>query len=58
MAEKTDIKAETARFENELFGQELLFEAEKKPIAQVLRENPYILGLACVCVLIVERTHI
>jgi hypothetical protein len=47
MAEK-DLKAETARFENEELVGELLFETDKKPVTQVLRENPYVLGLACV----------
>jgi hypothetical protein len=51
MAEK-DMKPETTRFEDEHLVGELLFETEKKPIAQVLRENPYVLGLACVSLLI------
>lgn len=46
------MKPETTRFEDEHLAGELLFETEKKPIAQVLRENPYVLGLACVSLLI------
>ncbi|KIW01441.1 uncharacterized protein PV09_07199 [Verruconis gallopava] len=47
MAEKLDLKAETARLEDEQLAGQMLFETEKKPIKQVLRENPYVLGLAC-----------
>lgn len=43
---KNDLKADTAKLEDEHLAEELLFTHDKKPVRQVLRENPYILGLA------------
>jgi hypothetical protein len=43
---KHDLKADAARLEDAHLAKELLFGHEKKPVRQVLRENPYILGLA------------
>jgi MFS family permease len=46
MDEKSDLKAEAAKVEDQQLAEELLFSVERKPVRQVLRENPYVLGLA------------
>ena len=43
---KHDLKAEAAKVEDEHLAEELLFVTEKKPVRQVLRENPFVVGLA------------
>lgn len=46
MDTKHNLKAEAAKVEDEHLAHELLFETEKKPVRQVLRENPFVVGLA------------
>jgi len=47
--EKDEFKPDTNRLEDKELAGNLLFESEQKPVFQILRENPYLLGLACVC---------
>jgi len=47
--EKDEFKLETNKLEDKELAGDLLFESEQKPVFQILRENPYLLGLACVC---------
>lgn len=49
MHKKDAMDAHASHFEEKALMGEMLFEIEKKPIRQVLRENPYVFGLACVC---------
>lgn len=46
--EEPEFKSDTQKLEDDALAGDLLFETEQKPIVQILRENPYVLGLACV----------
>ncbi|KAF2104618.1 general substrate transporter [Rhizodiscina lignyota] len=47
MDDKKDLQTKTEKLGDGAADDVMLFEPEKRPIAQVLRENPYIVGLAC-----------